>query len=119
MDIIDDYLDQFHNDPKKIEEFKINVLKNHYYPEVNKILNCKLKNFKIGVNSKRDIIFFYNTERPSVEIIYNIKTLQYFLRLKVGNKYTYREIDINSYTKISEVKEKQKKDICLNICIIR
>ena len=119
MDIIEDYLNQFHEDPKKIEEFKIKVLKNYYYPEVNKILNCKFKNFKIGVNSKPDLIFFYNTENPSIEILYNIKNLQYYLRLKIGNKYLYREIDINSYDEKPEVKNKEKKYICLNVCLIQ
>ena len=119
MQIINDYLDQFHKDQKNIEEYKIKVLKNYYYPEVNKILNCKFKNFKIGVNSNTDIIFFYNVENPLVEVIYNIRTLDYKLRVKTDNTYKNIDIDINNYNKRSPVEKKAKKNICLNICLIQ
>jgi hypothetical protein len=116
MHIIDEYLAQFRNNAN-VEEYKINLLKNYYYPEINNILKCKRKNFKIGVTSNPNLIFFYNAEKPSVEIIYHIKRSQYFLRFKLGDKYVYKEIDVTMYKEIN--KKKQKKIMCFNICSIQ
>ena len=40
MSALDVYLNQYYDDPYGIEDYKINFLKNHYYPTINKILDC-------------------------------------------------------------------------------
>ena len=35
-----DYIQDFYNNPVKVEDYKINFLKNHYFPTINAILNC-------------------------------------------------------------------------------
>ena len=72
--MIKDYLLQFHKQPKDIEEFKINTLKNYYYNEINKILPIKRENFQIGVNNNFNILFFRDKTNKHNELILNIHT---------------------------------------------
>lgn len=112
MTALNDYLEDFYNNPLFVEEYKINFLKNHYYKELNCILNSKLKNFKIGVNKNRKYIFFYDIDNPSYEIIYNRVTNEYYKKIKIHGKYYIYLIDINFY------KNKSGKSKCLDKCII-
>ena len=119
MSVLDQYLNEFYEDSTKTEEFKINFLKQHYYPEVNLILNTKFKNFKIGVNNNRDIIFFHDSNNPSYEIIYNRVTKQYYKKIKILDKYVREYIDINDYkTQLIHNNESNNKNICFKKCII-
>ena len=118
------YLNDFYNDPKNVEEYKIIFLKNHYYPKINIILNTEFKNFKIGVKKNRNIIWFMDENNPKNEIIYKIKEEQYFLRNKEADKL--EKIDYNSYNdntidnniNISDIKENQVNKTCFSICIL-
>ena len=94
--ILYDYLNDFYNNPSKTEEYKINFLKNHYYPTINLILNCKFKNFKIGI--KRDFkyrneLWFINKNNPNYEIIYNTKNDDYYIK----NNNVIKKVNINDY----------------------
>ena len=51
---LESYLNDFYNDPNNVEEYKINFLKNHFYPILNIILNCYFEELKIGVTKNRD-----------------------------------------------------------------
>ena len=118
------YLNDFYNDPKNVEEYKIIFLKNHYYPKINIILNTEFKNFKIGVKKNRNIIWFMDENNPKNEIIYKIKEEQYFLRNKEADKL--EKIDYNSYNdntidnniNINDIKENQVNKTCFSICIL-
>ncbi len=114
------YLNDFYNDPKNVEEYKIIFLKNHYYSKINIILNTEFKNFKIGVTKNRNILWFIDENNPKNEIIYKIKEEEYFLRNKEANKL--EKIDYNSYIdnsiNISDIKENQLNKTCFSICIL-
>lgn len=112
MTALNDYLEDFYKNPLLVEEYKINFLKNHYYKEVNYILNSKFKNFKIGVNKNRNFIYFYDINNPSYEILYNRVSNEYYKRIKIYDKYYTQLIDINDY------KNKRENLKCVNKCII-
>ena len=76
MQVHEIYLNEFYDKPNTLEDYKINYLKNHYYPSINKILNIEFKNFQIGVSKNKDIIWFANKTNPIIEpIIGSIVTL--------------------------------------------
>jgi len=117
MSVLDQYLNDFYEDSKNVEEFKINFLKNHYYPEVNLILNAKFKNFKIGVTSNRDLLYFHDVNVPSYKIVYNRITKTYYKKIKIHDKYVTEPIDINDY--IIPLNEKDNnRNTCFKKCLI-
>ena len=102
---INKYLQEFYDSPKTIEEYKINLLKQHYFPQANKIMHMDFKNFQIGVyKSKRDLIYFKNKILTTYLIVYNHKTDKYYIQY---NNSDLRPIDINLYNK-SSYKKKYK-----------
>ena len=124
------YLNDFYNDPKNVEEYKIIFLKNHYYPKINIILNTEFENFKIGITKNRNILWFIDVNKANNEIIYKIKEEEYFLRNKETNKI--EKIDYNSYIdnsyidnsyidnsiNISDIKENKVNKRCFSKCIL-
>jgi hypothetical protein len=118
MSVLDQYLNDFYEDSKNIEEYKIDFLKHHYYPEVNLILNAKFKNFKIGVNENRDLLFFHDLYVPSYEIVYNRISKIYYKKIKIYDKYVIESIDINDYITPLNNKNNNNKNICFKKCLI-
>jgi hypothetical protein len=80
---VEEYLKQYYINQSGLEEYKLNFLKNHYYPTINKILNCDFKDFQIGVTKNRNIIWFTSKKNPNFEIIFDHKNKNYY---KVVNK---------------------------------
>lgn len=102
MSLLNEYLDEFRSNPSGIPERKISYLKYYYYRNINLILDGKFKNFKIGVNSNKDIIFFYNTKKPNLEIIYNIKTQRYYkIKYKINKKFFLEEIYLDDFNELN------------------
>ena len=92
---INNYLQELYNSPKTIEEYKVNLLKQHYFKQVNKIMHMDFKNFQIGVyTSKRDLIYFKNKLLPNYFVVYNHITNEYYIKY---NNSDLRLIDINLY----------------------
>lgn len=119
MTALNDYLEDFYRNPLLVEEYKINFLKNHFFPDINIFFNTNLKNFKIGVNKKKDYIFFKDMNNLSYEIIYNRVTKIYYKRIKIYDKYSIQLIDINDYkNKLDNSKNKLDNIKCINNCII-
>ena len=83
MSALNVYLNQYYEDPQGLEEYKLNFLKNHYYPTINKILNCDFKDFQIGVTKNINTIWFTSKKNPNFEIIFDHKNNNYY---KVVNK---------------------------------
>lgn len=74
------YLDQFYNNPRGLEQYKVNFLKNHYFDRVEKVFKLKqnreiltIKDFLIGVTRNRNLIYFRVKELSSEPIILNRK----------------------------------------------
>ncbi len=74
------YLDQFYNNPRGLEQYKLNFLKNHYFDRVEKVFKLKqnreiltINEFLIGVTRNRDLIYFRLKELSSEPIILNRK----------------------------------------------
>lgn len=83
MSALNVYLNQYYEDPQGLEEYKLNFLKNHYYPTINKILNCEFKDFQIGVTKNKNTIWFRSKKNTNFEIIFDHKNKNYY---KVVNK---------------------------------
>tara|TARA_B100001093_G_scaffold506374_1_gene565176 strand:+ start:1792 stop:2247 length:456 start_codon:yes stop_codon:yes gene_type:complete len=66
------YLDEFHEDPYKISQDKINILKDFYYKNINKIFPVKRDNFQIGVNKNKNLLFFRDKQNKKKQLILNI-----------------------------------------------
>ena len=71
MSALDEYLEQFYNNPLCIEEFKINFLKNHYFDIVANYLMIELNDLLIGVGKNRNFIYFKSRDPKSKPVILN------------------------------------------------
>ena len=96
MSALECYLNQYYSDPKNLENYKLNYLKNHYYPTINFILNIHIKDFQIGVNSNKDLIWFCDKKNNNLHVIYNHKLDKYYLK---HCEKEMEEININDYKK--------------------
>lgn len=74
MSALDEYLEQFYNNPLCIEEFKINFLKNHYFDIVSKYLMIERNDLLIGVGKNRNLIYFKCKDSKSIPVILNRST---------------------------------------------
>lgn len=88
-----DYLNEFEKDPNNIEEFKINYLKNFFYPKAKKFLQCEMNEFKLAATKNR--VWFMNINNQNIEIIYFYKDEKYFIRKNKDSKQI-EEINIES-----------------------
>lgn len=69
MSALEVYLQQFYDDPRGIEEFKVNFLKNHYYDRVATKLMIERKDLLIGVTRNTCLIYFKSHDPKSIPII--------------------------------------------------
>ena len=70
--VISIYINEFHEDPKGISEYKIMVLKDFYFENINSIFPIKRNNFQIGVNKNKNLLFFRDKTNKHHELILNI-----------------------------------------------
>ncbi len=117
MSAIEEYLEEFYNN-NKIEEYKINVLKNHYFDNINKILKTTRDNFRIGVTKNRNLVWFATNTDTNVDIIYNHTTNEYFKK----NNDKIIKINIEDYNTNENEREIERefdnKKCNLKICIL-
>ena len=95
---IKEYLNQFYENPNNIEEYKINLLKNHYYPIVKNILECSLNELKIGVTKNKNILWFRSSYNLNRELIYYTIKDEYYLRFNKGSKDLIK-VNLDHYNK--------------------
>ena len=63
---LDAYIEEFHNDPHNVDEYKVNFLKNHFYSFVENYINVKRENLLIGATSNKKYLYFQcNLNNPS------------------------------------------------------
>ena len=133
MSALEEYLNQYYNDPHGLEEYKLNFLKNHYYPTINIILNCEFKDFQIGITKNRNIIWFISKKNPNFEIIFDHKNKKYYKVINRNlknpqlidfedyineeNNNVKKENKINQINQINEIN--QKNDYYIVDCIIQ
>ena len=118
-DAVKDYLAQYYNNPKKIEDYKLKVLKNHYYPTINLILNCDYKDFQIGINNDRNFLFFTSKKNHNLEIIYSNYNNTYYLRKNKSVKLQQINLEDYKVTTIDlKVEKNYEDDKCLPMCNI-
>ena len=70
--VISIYINEFHEDPKGISEYKIMALKDFYFENINSIFPIKRNNFQIGVNKNKNLLFFRDKTNKHHELILNI-----------------------------------------------
>ena len=93
--MIDRYLREFRDDPEGIEEFKIVILKNYYFDNINSVLNCERDNFQIGVNKNENLLFFRDKTSKSNELVLNIIEKRTFFNLTKNISYSVSSVKIN------------------------
>ena len=104
---ITDYIQDFYNNPTKVEDYKINFLKNHYFPTINAILKCSFEEFKIGMSKHNNIIWFCNINIPNYQVIYDFKNDLYYIKEKGPKPYS---INIENYIdNIDNIDNKKRK----------
>ena len=74
MSALEVYLEQFYDNPRGIEEYKINFLKNHYFDIVSTRLMIDREDLLIGVRKNRTLIYFKSRDPKSSPIILDRKT---------------------------------------------
>ena len=105
---IKEYLNQFYENPNNIEEYKINLLKNHYYPIVKNILECSFNEFKIGVTKNKNILWFRSSYNLNRELIYYTIKDEYYLRFNKGSKDLIK-VNLDDYNKRENNKAENNK----------
>lgn len=125
---VEEYLRQYYINQAGLEEYKLNFLKNHYYPTINKILNCDFEDFQIGVTKNINTIWFTNKKNPNFEIIYDHKNKKYykvinqnFKNPQLINFEDYINVEKkNNIEKNNNIEKKnKKKNYCILNCIIQ
>jgi hypothetical protein len=120
---VKEYLEQYYKNQKGLEEYKLNVLKNHYYPIINQILNCDYNDFRIGVNNNTDYIFFTSQKNLNLEVVYINSNDTYYLRKNQSSNLEKINLDDYKITTIDLkdellVEKKYKEDCCIPMCTI-
>lgn len=123
---IKSYLNEFYENPNDIEQFKLELLKDHFFDKMNRYLNTNREDFLIGVNKNRDIIFFTCKSNKLIEIIYHHKRNEFYK--KVDKNITIIDIDNNKekgkddniYTNLheshSDISRIEKYDSKISLC---
>ena len=121
---IKSYLNEFYEYPNDIEQFKLELLKDHFFDKMNRYLNTSREDFLIGVNKNRDIIFFTCKSNKLIEIIYHHKRNEFYK--KVDKNITIididnsKEMDNNIYTNLyesnSDISTIEKYDSKISLC---
>lgn len=96
------YLNDYYKNPDTIEQYKLELLKDHFFDILKLYLNITRKDFLIGVNKNKNIIFFTSQLDQSIEIIYN-HTKNVFYK-KVNDKITI--IKLSSCNNIEKINSK-------------
>ena len=120
-DALTSYMLDFYNDPKNVEDYKINFIKNHYFPTINAILKCSFDEFKTGMSRHNNIIWFCNNNNPDYHVIYDFKNKLYYIKDKDLKPYLVNIEDyiINNKKRKNDNKEEVNKKFNLyNICSI-
>lgn len=103
------YLIDFYNDPKNVEDFKVNFIKNHYFTTINAILDCNFKDFRVGMSRFKNIIWFCNIKNPEFHVMYDHINNLYYIK-EDSNPKPY-SINIKDYiNKKNEEPKKRKRD---------
>ena len=99
--IINLYLQEFHLNPKDISEYKINVLKDFYYENINSIFPVDRVNFQIGVNKNDNILFFRDKTFKNRELVLNIiqNTTDINYRKEISYSFECIKFDSNNFNK--------------------
>ena len=95
LDIIYSYIDEFHNNPQNISEYKIIVLKDFYYENINSIFPVKRNNFQIGVNKNTNLLFFRDRTNKSRELILNIINQSSNINIRKQISYSFDSIKLD------------------------
>lgn len=99
------YMLDFYNNPKNVEDYKINFIKNHYFPTINHILNCNFEDFKVGMSKYNNIIWFCNIKNSKINIMYDHINNLYYIK----EEYNKKPYSINIENYINKKDDEQKK----------
>ena len=94
--VINKYINEFHQDPKGISEYKIMALKDFYYENINSIFPIKRNNFQIGVNKNYDLLFFRDRKNKHRELVLNIIQNTSDINIKKNISYSFESIKFDN-----------------------
>ena len=112
--MINNYLKEFQENPNGIEEYKITILKDHYYKYVNYILQIEKNNFQIGVNSNFKLLFFRDKLNPSKELVLNLTEEKTFLNYRREISYSINSIKLDKKNSENTLETKNLLDASIN-----
>lgn len=120
---IKSYLNEFYEYPNDIEQFKLELLKDHFFDKMNRFLNTNRSDFLIGVNKNRDIIFFTCKTNKLIEIIYHYKRNEFYKKvdknitiINIDNNEKNNNIYTNLYQSDSNISTIEKYDSKISLC---
>lgn len=105
---IKEYLKQFYENPNNIEEYKINLLKNHYYPIIKNVLGCSFNQFKIGTTKNKNTLWFTSSCKLNRELIYHTTKDEYYLRFNKDPNDLIK-VNLEDYNKTENNKTENNK----------
>tara|TARA_Y100000389_G_scaffold7071_1_gene6846 strand:- start:144 stop:536 length:393 start_codon:yes stop_codon:yes gene_type:complete len=117
------YIQEFQNYPNKIEEYKLNFLKNHFYYFVEKYIDVTRENLLIGSTNNKKFLYFQNRLKPNIHFVYNLNNpsnnyLKFDYPIKFTEKLYSDELYYKKY-KTQILKKKQLENYKNNCeCII-
>ena len=114
--MIDKYLQEFHENPNDIEEYKITVLKDHYYKYVNSILKIEKNDFQLGVTKNFKLLFFRDKNCPQTELVLNLIEEKTFFNYRRQISYSVSSINLD---KINSEDGNLETNKLLNLSITR
>ena len=79
-----EYLRQFYNNPTGLEEYKINVLKNYYYPYIKQKIDISRENLLIGITKNIKYIYFSSKINPRLELIYDKQNICFYIKFIIN-----------------------------------
>ena len=112
--MINNYLKEFHENPNGIEEYKITILKNHYYKYINSILQIEKKNFQIGVTSNFKLVFFRDKLNPSNEIVLNLIEKKTFFNYRRQISYSISSVNLDKTISENTLESKKLLNVSIN-----
>jgi len=75
-----EYLQQFYNNPTGLDEYKINVLKNYYYPYIKEKIDVSRENLLIGITRNIKYIYFSSKINPELQLIYDKENRNFYIK---------------------------------------
>mgnify|MGYP001249135477 CR=1 FL=1 len=118
-DALNEYIQEFLNNPNTIPDYKVNFLKNHFYSIIENYIDIKRDNLLIGTTSKKKYLYFQCKLNKNLHFLYNINNpscnyLRFDFPCKFFEKLNSDELHYKKYKNliIKNKKIYKKQKVC-------